>query len=135
MDGDCPRRHPHNEMKGALVDNRGARASTGKTPDSDMALSVTAIAFGLAMLSLFAVLAFANVVALGDVAPFFALPVLLFTVSGLLFLHWMQGEAHEAAVQEAAHRSSMRPVARGRVVPARVEPRRQVRKSPEAARR
>ena len=58
-----------------------------------MALFVTALAFGLAMLSLFAVLAFANVVPLGDVAPFIAVPVLLFVASGVFFMNWLNGEA------------------------------------------
>jgi hypothetical protein len=104
MDGDCARRHPHNEMEDNRLENRGARGSTGKTPDSDMALFVTAMVVGLAMLSLFAVLAFANVKALGDVAPFFAVPALLFITSGGLFLNWVEGEADEAADQEAAAR-------------------------------
>jgi hypothetical protein len=135
MDGDCPRRHPRSEMQATRLDNRGAGSSTGKAPDSDIALFVTAMAFGLAMLSLFAVLAFANVKALGDVAPFFAVPVLLFIISGVLFWNWVEDEVEEAAVQETAHCSSMRPATRGRTVLARVEPRRQVRKSGAAARR
>jgi hypothetical protein len=94
-----------------------------------------ALAFGLAMLSLFPVLAFANVVALNEVAPFFAVPVLLFIISGVLFLNWVEGEVDEAAVQETAHRSSMRPATRGRTARARVEPRRRVRKSGAGARR
>jgi hypothetical protein len=131
----APRRHPRSEMNATRLDKRGARGSTGKANDSDMALFVFALAFGLAMLSLFAVLAFANVVALGDVAPFFAVPVLLFIISGVLFLNWVDGEVDEAAVQEAAHRSSMRPATRSRTVLARFEPRPQVRKSGAAARR
>jgi hypothetical protein len=104
MDGDCARRHLHNEMEDNRLERRGARGSTSKTPDSDMALFVTAMAFGLAMLSLFAVLAFANVKALGDVGPFFAVPVLLFITSDVLFLNWVEGEVDEAADQEAAVR-------------------------------
>jgi hypothetical protein len=103
-------------------------------PDPDMALFVTALAFGLAMLSLFAVVAFANVMALGDVAPFFALPVLLFVSSGVFFMNWLHGEAHEGAVEEAANRSSIRPPIRGRLVSELAQPRRQ-RESRAAARR
>ena len=135
MDDDCPRRHPGSEMNAIRRESRGARGSTGKASDSDMGLFVLSLAFALAMLSLFAVLAFANVVALGDVAPFFAVPILLFIISGVLFLNWLAGEVHEAAVQEEAHHSSMRPATRARPVAARIEPRRQVRKSPAAARR
>lgn len=104
MDGECARRHLHNEMENNRLESRGARGSRDKTPDSDMALFVAALAFGLAMLSLFAVLAFANVKALGDVAPFFAVPVLLFITSSVLFLKWGEGEVDEAAHEEAATR-------------------------------
>jgi hypothetical protein len=99
-----------------------------------MALFVAALASGLAMLSLFAVLAFANLMPLGEVAPFVAVPVLLFVTSGVFFLNWSEGEAHEAAVEEASHRSSMRPPARGHAVPELAQ-RRQMRKSPVGARR
>ena len=121
-------------MKAIRLDRHGARR-TGKAPDPDMALFVTALAFGLAMLSLFAVLAFANVVPLGNVAPFIAVPVLLFVASGVFFMNWLNGEAHEAAVEEAAHRSSMRTPTRDRAVPELAQPRRQMRKSLTAARR
>jgi hypothetical protein len=121
-------------MKATGLDRHGARR-TGKTLDSDMALFVTALAFGLAMLSLFAVLAFANVVPLGDVAPFVAVPVLLFVASGVFFMNWLEGEAHEAAVEEAAHRSSMRPRTRDRALPELAKPRRQMPKSLTGARR
>ena len=120
-------------MKATRLDRHRARR-TGKAPDPDMALFVTALAFGLAMLSLFAVLAFANVVPLGDVAPFIAVPVLLFVASGVFFMNWLNGEAHEAADEEAAHRSSMRPPTRDRAVPELAQ-RRQMRKSPTGARR
>ena len=36
MDGDWARRHLHNEMENNRLESRGARGSTGKTPDSDM---------------------------------------------------------------------------------------------------
>jgi len=120
-------------MKATRLDRHRTRR-TGKAPDPDTALFVTALAFGLGMLSLFAVLAFANVVPLGDVAPFFAVPVLLFVTSGVLFMNWLDGEAHEAAVEEAVHRSSMRPPSRDRAVPELAQ-RRQMRKSPAASRR
>jgi hypothetical protein len=134
MDGDRPWRHPRGEMRATRLHRHRSTRSAGKAPDSDIALFVTALAFGLAMLSLFAVLAFANVVALGDVAPFFAVPVLLFIISGVLFLNWVEGEVDEAAVQETAHRSSMRPTTRGRAVPELAQ-RRQMRKSSATARR
>jgi len=118
-------------MKATRLDRHSAKR-TGKASDPDMALFVTALAFGLAMLSLFAVVAFANVMALGDVAPFFAVPVLLFVTSGVFFINWSEGEAHEAAVEEAVHRSSMRPPTRGRAAPELAQ-RRQTRKSPAAA--
>ena len=121
-------------MKATRLDRHSAKR-TGKASDPDMALFVTALAFGLAMLSLFAVVAFANVMALGDVAPFFAVPVLLFVTSGVFFINWSEGEAHEAAVEEAAHRSSMRPPTRDRALPELAKPRRQMRKSLTGARR
>jgi hypothetical protein len=91
-------------MKATRLDRHGARW-TGKATDPELALFVTALAFGLAMLSLFAVLAFANVVPLGDVAPFFAMPVLLFVTSGF-FMNWLAGEAHEAAISSLLSRAS-----------------------------
>jgi hypothetical protein len=104
MDGDRARRHLHNEMEDTRPDPRGARGSTTKAPDSDTALFLTGLAFALAMLSLLAVLAFANRSPLSDVAPFVAVPVLLFISSGVLFLIWMEGEGREAATEEAPHR-------------------------------
>jgi hypothetical protein len=92
------------EMQATRSDQRDASGSIHTTPDPAMGLFITAVMFGLAMLSLFAVLAFANVVALGDVAPFFVVPVLLFIISVVLFLRWIKAEVDEGTVREAAPR-------------------------------
>lgn len=134
MDGDRVRRHSHNEMKDTRPDSRGARGSTTKALHSDTALFLTGLAFALAMLSLLAVLAFANRSPLSDVAPFVAVPVLLFIYSGVLSLNWMEGEGRAAATEEAAHRSSMRRSTRRRSVPNPVQ-RRRARRPSAAARR
>ena len=91
-------------METTRFDSRSARGSTGKAPASDSALFGTGLAFALAMLSLLAVLAFADATALVDVAPFFAVPALLFITSGVLFAKWVEAEAHEPAAQEAPRR-------------------------------
>jgi len=122
-----------NYMKATRFNTHSANG-TGKAPDRDMALFATALALALAMLSLFAVLALASVMPLGDVAPFSAIPMLLFVTSGVFFTNWLHGEAHEAAVEEAAHRSSIRPPTRGRAVSELAQPRRQ-RESRTTARR
>jgi hypothetical protein len=120
-------------MKATRLDKHGARR-TGNAIHSELALFVTSLAFGLAMLSLFAVLAFANVMPLGEVAPFFPVSVLLFVASGVFFMSWSEGEAHEAAVEEARHLSSMHRPTAGRAGPELAE-RRQAREFAAGARR
>ena len=67
----------------------------GDAPRPASAFLVFIIVFGLAMLSLFAVLALAGVVALADLVGFFALPLLLFAACGLLVQRWVREEARE----------------------------------------
>lgn len=104
-------------MKHTRIDNLGARRSVGEAPNPETALFLAATAFGLAMISLLAVVAFAHIVELAHILPFFALPLVLFVASAPLIRRWVKGEAGggshqrsrpwliEATVSEAgAHR-------------------------------
>jgi hypothetical protein len=96
-------------MKNARIHNLGARRSIGEGPNPETALFLAASAFGLAMISLLAVLALADIVELAHILPFFSLPLVLFIASAPLLRRWVKGEAEEAATREAALRSSKRP--------------------------
>lgn len=89
------------EMK-APLDTRDARGrvNQGLTPERAFALAASTLA--LAMLTLFAVLALADVVGLAHILPFFALPPALFVASALFLWRW--GEAEASAAQEVVHR-------------------------------
>jgi hypothetical protein len=89
-------------MKNARIHNLGARRSIGEGPNPETALFLAASAFGLAMISLLAVLALADIVELAHILPFFALPLVLFIASAPLLRRWVKGEAEEAATREAA---------------------------------
>jgi hypothetical protein len=95
-------------MRNTPPDNLKAGRSVGKEPHSETALFLAALTFGLAMLSLLAVLALAGVVELTHLLPFYAVPLLLFIVSALLVRRWVKSEAEEAAIEEVAHRASRR---------------------------
>jgi hypothetical protein len=93
-------------MRNTRFDNRKAGRSVGKAPHQETALFLAALTFGLAMLSLLAVLALVGVVELTHLLPFYAVPLLLFIVSARLLRRWGKGEAEEAAIEEVAHRES-----------------------------
>jgi hypothetical protein len=90
----------------ALFKNPSAKGALDKSPDPETAIFLTALAFGLAMLSLLAVLALAGVMELAEILPLFAVPLLLLIASAPSFRRWMESEAVEAAVQEDAYLSS-----------------------------
>jgi Zn-dependent protease with chaperone function len=96
-------------MRNTRFINLEAGRSVGKAPHQETALFLAALTFGLAMLSLLAVLALAGVVELTHLLPFYALPLLLFIVSAPLLQRWWKGEAEVAAIEEAAHRASHPP--------------------------
>ena len=75
-------------MRNTRFDNLKAGPSVGKAPHQETALFLAALTFGLAMLSLLAVLALAGVVELTHLLPFYALPLLLFIVSAPLLQRW-----------------------------------------------
>jgi hypothetical protein len=80
-------------MKNTRIDNLGARRSVREAPNPETALFLAATAFGLAMISLLAVVAFADIVELAHIMPFFALPLVLFIASAPLIRRWVKGEA------------------------------------------
>ena len=80
-----------NEMRTTRLDNLEARHSVGEAPHQESALFLAALTFGLAMLSLLAVLALAGVVELSDLLPFFAVPLFLFLVSTSAMWRWVKG--------------------------------------------
>jgi hypothetical protein len=96
-------------MRNTRFDNLKAGRSVGKAPHQETALFLAALTFGLAMLSLLAVLALASVVELTHLLPFYAVPLLLFIASAPLLRRWGKGEAEVAAVEEVAHRASRPP--------------------------
>jgi hypothetical protein len=96
-------------MRNTRVDNLKAGPSVGKAPRQETALFLPALTFGLAMLSLLAVLLFADIVALTRILPFFALPLVLFIASAPLLRRWGKGEAEAAAIAEVAHRALQPP--------------------------
>jgi hypothetical protein len=96
-------------MRNTRFDNLEAGPSVGKAPHQETALFLAALTFGLAMLSLLAVLALAGVVELTHLLPFYALPPVLFIVSAALVRRWVKGEAEEAVIEEVAHRASRPP--------------------------
>jgi hypothetical protein len=124
------------EMTRKHFDNHGAKRAVEKSRDRDTALFVTALTFGLAMLSLFAVLALAGVMKLAHILPFAAVPLALFIVSGLAVLRWIESEAAEAALEEDAYLSSERPPSKLRPTAMnRVQTRREALEPPGATRR
>jgi hypothetical protein len=80
-----------------------AGPSVGKAPHQETALFLAAVTFGLAMLSLLAVLALVGVVELTHLLPFFAVPLLLFIGSASVVRRWVKGEAEEGAIDRIAH--------------------------------
>ncbi len=69
-------------------------------PTSDSAFFAAAVVFGFAMLTLFAVLLFADVVGLAGILPFAAVPALLLVTSALLAWRWATREAETAVVRD-----------------------------------
>ena len=108
IDGHWFPRHAQNEMDDIRFDNPGVKHQVDNGPNPETALFLAASAFGLAMLSLLAVLALADIVRLAHILPFFAFPLVLFIASAPLLRRWMKGEAEEATVREVAHRSRQR---------------------------
>jgi hypothetical protein len=94
------------EMTNTRFDIPGSRRSVRKAPHQETALFLAALSFGLAMLSLLAVLLLADVVALAHILPFFALPLVLFISSAPLLRRWGKGETEAAAIEELARRAS-----------------------------
>lgn len=97
-------------MRNTRFHNLSSRRSARKAPNPETSFFLAALTFGLAMLSLLAVLILADIVALAHILPFFALPLSLFIASGPLVRRWVKSEAEEAATEEVAHRAS-RPAA------------------------
>jgi hypothetical protein len=95
-------------MKNTRFDNLKAGPSVGTAPHQETALFLAALTFGLAMLSLLAVLALAGVVELTHLLPFYAVPLLLLIVSAPLVRRWGKGEAEVAAIEKVTHRASRR---------------------------
>jgi hypothetical protein len=84
--------------------NSDARRQVRNAPNTETALFLAILAIGLALLSLFAVVAFAAFVELDQILPLFALPLVLLVVSALFLRRWAAGEAAAKAV--LGHRSS-----------------------------
>jgi hypothetical protein len=95
-------------MRNTRFDNLRARRSVDKAPNQETALFLAASSFGLAMLSLLAVLALGDIVDVAQILPFFALPLVLFIATAPLLRRWMKGEAEQAAIRGAAGLSSKR---------------------------
>jgi hypothetical protein len=93
-------------MTNTRFDNPSSRGSVRKAPHQETALFLAGLTFGLAMLSLLAVLLLADIVALAHILPFFALPLVLFIASAPLLRLWGKGEAEAAAIEEVAQRPS-----------------------------
>ena len=93
-------------MRTTRFDNLEAGSPGGRAPHKEAALFFAALTFGLAMLSLLAVLLFADIVPLTRILPFFALPLVLFIASAPLLRLWGKGEAEAAAIEEIAQRAS-----------------------------
>jgi hypothetical protein len=96
-------------MRNTRFDNLRSRRSVRKAPNLETSLFLAALAFGLAMLSLLAVLLLAGIVALSHILPFFALPLVLFIATAPLLRRWVMREAEVAAIEEVAHRASRPP--------------------------
>jgi len=64
-------------------------------------LFLAASPFGLAMLSLLAILALDDILDVAQILPFFALPLVLFTATAPLLRRSMKGEAERTATREA----------------------------------
>ena len=96
-------------MRNTRFDNLSSTRSVRKAPEPETWFFLAALAFGLAMLSLLAVLILADIVALAHILPFFALPLVLFIASAPLVRRWVKGEAEKAAIEEVAHRASRPP--------------------------
>ncbi|MDQ3857279.1 MAG: hypothetical protein M3327_02355 [Actinomycetota bacterium] len=88
--------------------NLEAVRTAGEAPNAETAFFLAAFTFGLAMLSLFAVVAIAGFVEVLDILPFFALPLVLFAASALVVRRWLMVEDERTGVREAVHRSSRR---------------------------
>lgn len=86
----------------SLGNGRGGPVHQEPTSDSAFALGASALA--LAMLTLFAVLIFADVVGLTQMLPFFVLPPALLVAAALLLQRWATGEAEASAAREIVHR-------------------------------
>ena len=94
------------EMTKTPFDDDAVRDGVGNAVTSGSVLFLATLAFGLAMLALLGVLALADVVGVGSILPFFALPPALFIASGVLLWRWMSGEGSGAAVREVARSHS-----------------------------
>jgi hypothetical protein len=113
-------------MRNTRFDNHEAGPSVGRAPHQETALFLAGLSFGLAMLSLFAVLLLADIVALGRILPLFALPLALFIASAPLFRRWAKSEADAAAIEGVARQASQPPPpAPTRASTREVDPRRQ----------
>jgi hypothetical protein len=66
--------------------------------------ALAASSLAVAMLTLFAVLALADVVGLTHMLPFFVLPPTLLVASAFFLSRWATGEAEASAAREIVHR-------------------------------
>jgi hypothetical protein len=80
----------------------------GTEPAPDRAFFMVALALGLAMLALLAVLLLADVVGLARLLPFFGLAAALFVAAAVLVWRWATGEAEVEALQAEADRALKR---------------------------
>ncbi len=84
--------------------NTSRQAHEQPTSDGGFALAISV--FAVAMLTLFAVLALADVVGLAGILPFVGLPLGLLAIAAALVWHWLIGEAKASAAFEVARRES-----------------------------
>lgn len=90
------------------LDTRNMRGRVNQESTSERAFARSASALALAMLTLFGVLALADVVGLTHMLPFFALPPALLVASALFLQRWAMGEAEAPAAQEVVQREKAR---------------------------
>jgi hypothetical protein len=91
-------------MARAPLDTGNARGKDHQQPTSDKGLAMAMLVFAIGMLTLFAVLALADVVGLAHILPFVGLPLGLLAIAAALVWHWLSGEARASAAFELARR-------------------------------
>lgn len=77
-------------------------------PTSDSGFFAAALVLAFAMLTLFAILLFADAVGLGRIVPFVAIPALLFAAAAALAWRRATGEAEAAVARDERRRRADR---------------------------